>query len=420
MSSDQHTQSVESAGLTDVPGFQASGVSCDVRDLGDGRLDVALVFSQHPCSAAAVFTTNEVVAAPVTLNRESLQKVDVHHGVIVNSGNANAWTGAQGIVDAREMQAMAAAACDVAEPSILVCSTGHIGLPLPMLRIRNGIRHAATGKGTSSEHGINASQAILTTDSNAKRATVQVTTAQGDITIAGMAKGAGMIHPDMATMLAFIATDAKIERSCLQDMLRNAVKTSFNAITVDGDRSTNDTVIVLANGQSQITVDPKDFLLHAGFSQALHQVCSILAEKLVCDGEKITKVVEILIEGAASEADAEAIARAMGNSLLVKTSWYGNDPNWGRLMDAAGYAGARIEEFKVDLAYKPHSTSSDSTQPVAVLRSGNALSENEHLWKTIVARERFTILLNLNIGSSSYRFLATDLTEEYVDFNKSE
>ena len=217
MSSELHTQSVESAGIADVPGFQTSGISCDVRDQADGRLDVALVFSALPCSAAAVFTTNEVVAAPVTLNRESLGKVDVHHGIIANSGNANAWTGTQGIADAREMRAMAAAACGVTEHSILVCSTGHIGLPLPMSRIRNGISDAAAGMGTSSEHGINASLAILTTDSSAKRATVQVTTPQGIITIAGMAKGAGMIHPDMATMLAFIATDATIERSCLQE-----------------------------------------------------------------------------------------------------------------------------------------------------------------------------------------------------------
>ena len=408
-----------SNGITDVPGFQAGGASCDVRGLKNDRLDTAIVYSSRPCHAAGVFTTNAAPAAPVKVSRRIIARQGAVHGVVANSGNANAWTGQRGLADAETMCELAEKECSAESHSFLVCSTGHIGKFLPMDKLEVGIRTAAATRGTTDRHGLMASDAILTTDTGRKVVTVQFPWRDELLTVSGMAKGAGMIHPYMATMLAFIATDAEVDRTLLQRTLANAVSTSFNAITVDGDRSTNDTVLLLANGCSGVAINPSNETLTDRFTAALQHVCSSLAEKIVCDGERRTRVVELLVEGAASNGDAEAIARTVGNSILVKTSWFGSDPNFGRLLDAVGYSGARLVEGSLDLAYRPYPANPE-TESVPVVVKGEPVLANEAQWDEIVSQPRFSIIIDLNLGKGSFRLLATDLSMGYVNFNKSE
>ncbi len=401
----------QSAGLSDVPGFLLSGVGCDIRQKGDlNRLDMALCISKTPCTAAGVFTTNEVFAAPVRLCREILDTKNPLHGFVANSGNANACTGKQGLQNARKMSELACAAAGLEKNSLFVASTGRIGRQLPMGNIEKGIADAAKNLGNSQSHGNAAANAILTSDTHQKTVTVSFETQAGKtVTLAGMAKGAGMIEPHMATMLCFIATDAVIEQSLLQAMLKRCADRSFNCISVDGDMSTNDSVVVLANGHSGEKIE-KDSPDATQFENALYAVCDNLAEKIVGDGEKISKIVEVKVGGARDNAAAEKIARAIGNSLLVKSSWAGEDPNWGRLADAAGYARAGLDQDKLDIDY----------DNVPVLRGGCPVDENLSQWKQIVKKRRFSILVNLNVGAGEFRLLSTDLTEAYVTFNKSE
>ena len=418
----KHYQIIENpSGVTEVPGFLTAGVPCDVRELSDGRLDLALVVSKDPVSAAGVFTRNRGRAACVLASRETLQSGNPVHGVVANSGNANAWTGTRGMTDANSMQALAAEACGLPEHSMLVCSTGRIGRALPMKNVRAGIKDAAGSLAATRESGLNAADAILTTDTRRKPVAVRVPWKRGAITIGGFAKGAGMIEPNLATMLAFIATDAAISPSILRAMLKRSVNGSFNAITVDGDMSTNDTVLLFANGAAGLRVTRSEKTLFNRFSAALDYVCGRLAYLLVSDGERITKVVEVSVRGTRSARDAEKVARAVGNSLLVKTSWYGDDPNWGRIVDAVGYAGVPFAPEKFDMAYREfaHDPKVNSKQ-VPVLKSGSPVDRNLPAWRKIVAQSHFSIVLNLNLGKAAYRLLSTDLTEEYVNFNKAE
>jgi glutamate N-acetyltransferase / amino-acid N-acetyltransferase len=404
--------SENSPGLSDVPGFTAAGAGCDIRNKGDlERLDVALVFSEQPCAAAGVFTVNAVKAAPVRQCQEVLRRGRVH-GIVANSGNANACTGEGGMEDARETARMAAEDLGVGPETLFVCSTGRIGERLPMERLERGIRDVVARRAASAEEGKRAADAILTSDTRAKTITVRFDCGGNTITVSGMAKGAGMIQPNMATMLAFLATDAEVEQGQLQKVLSEAVRLTFNRITVDGDMSTNDTVLLLANGASGVRIDEQNSAALSLFREAVWKVCDFLAEKIVSDGEKITKVVEILVGGASSEEDAEKVARAIGNSLLVKSSWYGNDPNWGRLADAAGYSGAKFDDQEFDIFYG---------ETAAVL-AGEPVHTNRAKWKEVVQANRFTITIRLNVpgGEGKFRLLATDLTESYVRFNKSE
>lgn len=402
-----------SPGISDVPGFAVAGVACDVRNKGDlDRLDLALVFSEKPCAAAGVFTINAVKAAPVIQCQEVLQGGGPFHGIVANSGNANACTGEQGMRDARAMASIAAAGLTVPAESILVCSTGRIGERLPMEKIETGICEAVARRASSPERGQAAADAILTSDTRSKTITVSFQAGGKRVTLSGMAKGAGMIQPNMATMLAFLATDAEIEQAEIQQLLADAVRLTFNRITVDGDMSTNDTVLLLANGASGVRISFAEGETSRLFQAALWKVCDFLAEKIVSDGEKVTKVVEVLVKGAASEEDAEKVARAIGNSLLVKSSWYGNDPNWGRLADAAGYSGAKFDGRKFDIFYGE----------TPAVTAGEPVHQNRAKWKEIVQQSRFSITIKLNVpgGDGEFRLLATDLSESYVRFNKSE
>ena len=409
----KHTPNVQlietPGGIADCPGYTIAGVGCDVRETGDPRLDLALFVADAPCSAAGVFTLNDVCAAPVHVCQQIIaQSGDKVAGCVVNSGNANACTGAQGMTDAKAMSTLSQLESGIGAP-FLVCSTGRIGRQLPMDKIKAGIEAAAQGLSAASQASLDAADAILTSDTRRKVATARFDYQGTTITVSGMAKGAGMIEPNMATMLAFLATDLEADSALLKTVLKQASDQTFNRISIDGDMSTNDTVLLFANGASGVAANASDALLEA-FQQAVYLVCDDLAEKIVGDGEKVTKLVELIVEGCQSDADAEKVARAVGNSLLVKTSWYGSDPNWGRLADAAGYARVGLKEASFDIHY----------DDVAALISGKPQDSNLAQWKAIVAKKRFRITLNLNQGGGHYRLLTSDLSEAYVDFNKSE
>ncbi|GHB90073.1 bifunctional glutamate N-acetyltransferase/amino-acid acetyltransferase ArgJ [Cerasicoccus arenae] len=399
-----------SPGLGDVPGFLTAGTACDVRNTGKERLDLALVYSPTACTAAGVFTTNDVKAAPVLVDQEVLASGKPIHGFVVNSGNANACTGTQGMADAREMLTLSEQAAGAPSGSFFVCSTGRIGRVMPMANLRKGIANAGSALDSSTTQSDKAANAILTSDTKPKTVTTRFVWQSKTITVSGMGKGAGMIEPNMATMLAFIATNASVAQPLLQQVLIAANARSFNGITVDGDMSTNDTVLLLANGMSGIEVASENAELLSLFQEAVDIVCRKLAEKIVGDGERVTKFVRLFIKGAPTPTAAEKVARAIGNSLLVKTSWFGSDPNWGRLMDAAGYARIGLIEEKIDLFYND----------VPALLQGMPQDANLAQWKSIVTQKEFSITLNLNLGEAGFDLLATDLSTGYVDFNKSE
>ena len=397
-------------GIADCPGFKTAGVACDIRGKGDLELlDLALVASVEPCHAAGVFTLNDVCAAPVLVCKEILTSPSAKvAGIVVNSGNANAATAEQGMIDAKEMSAIAQLETGIGSP-FLVCSTGRIGRKLPMQNIKTGIAAAAKALSEKSQNSLDVADAILTSDTGRKCATAKFTYEGKTLTVSGFAKGAGMIEPNMATMLAFLATDLDVDNAALKNTLVQACNKTFNRISIDGDMSTNDTVLLLANGKSGLVPDDSPELLQA-FREAVFMVCDTLAEKIVGDGEKITKLVELIVEGCQTEDDAEKVARCVGNSLLVKTSWYGSDPNWGRLADAAGYARVGLKEACFDIYY----------DEVPALIGGTPQDSKLSEWKAVVAKKRFRITLNLNQGSGTFRLLTSDLSEAYVNFNKSE
>jgi glutamate N-acetyltransferase/amino-acid N-acetyltransferase len=400
-----------SPGLADVPGLRVGAGAGDIRRKDPARLDTALIVADRDVAAAGVFTTNDVKAAPVRLCQSVLAASGGRvRGIVANSGNANACTGEQGLRDAEASARLAAEAAGCPGAPFLVCSTGRIGEPLPMDRLGAGVAEAGARLAASAEEGNRAAWAILTSDTRPKSVTARLEWEGRTFVVAGIAKGAGMIEPNMATMLAFVATDLDAEPATLKAALLRANAASFNAVSVDGDMSTNDTVILLATGASGVSLEGAPAGLAARFAEALGAVCDALAEKIVGDGEKITKVVSVEVEGARTDADAEAVARAIGNSLLVKSSWYGEDPNWGRLADAAGYAKVGLDESRLDIAY----------DDVPAVARGRPLPENKPRWKEVVRRRRFSVRLGLNLGTGRYRLLTADLSEAYVNFNKSE
>lgn len=422
-------------------GFKASGVFCDIKRLGTGKgsekgqkPDLAIIASEKPCVAAGMFTTNQVCAAPVKLCIERMKK-GVAQAIVANSGNANACTGEQGFRDACEMAAETARLLSLKPEHVLVASTGRIGVLMPMENVKNGIRMAVERLSDTVASADEAATAIMTSDTRPKKIAVEVNIGNSVIKIGGICKGAGMIHPGMspdgkrpasmpgqlhATMLCFITTDAAIERDSLRKALEEAVAGSFNKITVDGDMSTNDTVIVLANGmagnmplnhRSRSKEMREQFAI---FQEALNHVCLSLAKMIVLDGEGVSRFVTIYVEGAKNDLQADAAARAVANSVLVKTSWCGGDPNWGRIMDALGYSNATVIEEKVDIGY---SNPSNPQITWAVKNGSPQPVPFEELCK-VVAEKEFNIHINLNIGKGRSYFYSADLTEEYVDFNK--
>ncbi|MDQ6632725.1 MAG: bifunctional glutamate N-acetyltransferase/amino-acid acetyltransferase ArgJ [Verrucomicrobiota bacterium] len=426
--------------ITAPRGFLAAGVFCDIKKLGTGKgsrkgkkRDLALIISETPATVAGMFTTNQVCAAPVKLCIERVKKSGAQ-AIVVNSGNANACTGGQGFRDAEMTAEFAAKKLNLSVRNILIASTGRIGVPLPMVNVKKGISAAAELLNNSQENAHHVAEAIMTSDTRPKEIAIEFSLGGKKIRIGGVCKGAGMIQPGMsangarpiaafknsrslhATMLCFITTDLAIESKILQAALNEAVAQSFNRITVDGDMSTNDTVLILANG---LAGNPKlktqDSRLKT-FQAALNHVTLELAKMIVRDGEGVSRFVTIKISGAKNFAEADAAARSVGNSALVKTSWHGGDPNWGRILCALGYSSAKIVEEKIDVAYSlPGSKkllfSLKHGQPTKTLFKGLC---------AITAQKEFDLHINLNLGNASALLYASDLTEDYVDFNKGD
>ncbi len=389
-------------GVTSAQGFLASGVHCGIKPQ---RKDLALVFSSVPAAVAGVFTTNKVKAAPVLIDMERIRSGQ-GRAVLLNSGNANACTGEQGMRDAREMGHLTAETLEVPEDLVYVCSTGPIGIPLPMDAIRRGIPEAVRLLGPD---GNAAAEAILTTDTVPKAAAVQVTIGGQVVTVGGMSKGAGMIHPSMATTLTVVTTDATAAPAMLQAALRRAADQSFNRITVDGDQSTNDTILLFANGEAgvpEITA-PGEALdaLQAG----LNAVTLTLAKAVARDGEGATKLIEVAIAGAASDEDAQRAAFAVANSPLVKTSIHGASPNWGRVMAAVGYSGAEVNPDRLKVQIGPVVVAERGVQA-----GGPELLEQagEHM-----AGHDVRVVVDLGLGRGEASVWTCDLSEEYVKEN---
>jgi glutamate N-acetyltransferase/amino-acid N-acetyltransferase len=391
-------------GVTAPHGFVAGSKYCGVKAANKSAPDIALIFSQHKTVAAGTFTTNKVKAAPVRVSRAHLNSPDVR-AIVANAGNANACTGVPGVRDARRMCVAAAKALGLREKQVLVCSTGRIGVALPIEKMEETIAGMEDCLGRNGS--IAAARAIMTSDTFPKEVAVEFSAGGKAVRIGGIAKGAGMIDPNMATMLCFITTDAVIDRRTLQKALSVSVEQSFNRITVDGDMSTNDTVLALANGAAgnkPLKYGSKEF---RAFQAALDHITRELAWMIVKDGEGVSKFVEVCVNGAASLADARRAAEAIANSTLVKCAWYGEDPNWGRIMDALGYCGAKMREEQVDIFY----------DGVAVVRGGMQSRTPLEKIRPIVKQKRFTICVDLNQGHGEYVVYTTDFTTDYVKLN---
>jgi len=387
-------------GITAPCGFEAAGVRCGIKARGR---DLALCYSVAPAVAAGVFTTNRVQAAPVLVSKDRVGRANLR-GVIINSGNANACTGARGYRDALNMAALTAKALGVPARSILVCSTGVIGEPLPMRKIAAGIKKATAALGP--DGGNAAADAILTTDTRRKTVAVQFELDGRPVRVGGMAKGAGMIAPDLATMLAFITTDASLSANLLHAFLISAVKRSFNRITVDGDTSTNDTVLLFANRQAEAGEVTRRHGLDR-FQTALEYVCDSLAQAIVSDAEGASKLARVCVRGAQSEKDALQIARTIADSPLVKTALAGSDPNWGRVLAAAGRAGVRFQPELVSLYLGD----------VRVARNGAGCKYDPKSAQAAVAGPSVRITLDLGAGDKEAAVWTCDLTPAYVRLN---
>jgi glutamate N-acetyltransferase / amino-acid N-acetyltransferase len=421
--------------VTAPVGFVAAGVFCDIKRLGTGKgsnkgpkRDLALIVSQAPATVAGTFTTNQVCAAPVRLCVERVRR-GIAQAIIVNSGNANACTGRRGRTDAEQMAKLAANVLKIRPADVLVASTGRIGVPMPMGNVKKGIKQAALLVDASLSSGSHAAEAIMTSDTRPKEVAVEFTLDGKTVRLGGLCKGAGMIQPGMsqsgappvlrplhATMLCFLTTDAAVESKTLQAALNEAVAKSFNRITVDGDMSTNDTVLILANGRAgnvALNARSPDW---PAFQAALDYVTLELARKIVLDGEGVSRFVTVRVHGARTPAEADAAARAVANSSLVKTSWCGGDPNWGRILCAMGYSEARVVEGKVDVGY----SLPGSRRILYSLRRGRPTRTSFKALCRITTTSAFDLHIHLNQGPGEALIYAADLTEDYVDFNKGD
>lgn len=395
--------------LVSVPGFRAVGVMCGLKQ--SGQPDLALVLADHSCAAAAVFTTNAFKAAPVLYDQTLLQRTGGRlQAVVINAGNANAVTGEQGLRDAEQTARWTEQLCGLPEDSVFVMSTGIIGHRLPMDKLAKGIRIASKDILTEAgQLGRDAAQAIMTTDLVSKESLSQTTIAGRPVKIGGMAKGSGMIHPNLATMLSVLVTDAVIEPVALDTALRQAVARTFNRITVDGDMSTNDTVVVLASGEAAhpVITDPHSPEFEI-FTTALTQVCANLAKAIARDGEGATKLVEITIRGAATEAEAETAAKTIATSPLMKTALFGNDPNWGRALAAIGRSGARVEPSRVSL----------TLGDFRLVEQGEPLDFDAviaHDW--LAGTDEVKLVADLGVGQAEATVWSCDLSYKYVEIN---
>ena len=408
MSGQNNIQKIE-GGVTAAKGFEAASAAAGIKY--QGRDDMALIYSEAPCRTAGTFTTNVVKAAPVKWDQRVVAESPFTQAVIVNSGIANACTGAEGYGYCKETAEEASRVLGVPEDAVLVASTGVIGMQLPIGRLKKGISLLKEAKGARLEHGTAAAKAIMTTDTVHKEIAVQVELGGKTVTIGGMCKGSGMIHPNMCTMLAFVTTDAAISREMLQRAVSADVKDTFNMISVDGDTSTNDTLLVLANGLAgnpEITEENEDY---RAFAAALNQVNTYLAKKMAGDGEGATALFEVKVVGAESKEQAVALSKSVVSSSLVKAAIYGHDANWGRILCAMGYSGAQFDPEKVDLFFE------SAAGRIQIIENGVAVDYSEEDATRILSEPEVTAIADVKMGTAAATAWGCDLTYDYVKIN---
>ncbi len=394
-------QFIENGSVTSVKGIKAAGIFSGIKRK---RKDLALIFSDYPCNSSGTYTLNKVQAAPLLLTKATVAKNDFARAVLVNSGNANACTGEAGYNDALQMQKWCAEKLNIKQEEVLIASTGVIGQRLPMDTIKKGIDEIVPQLCTCG--GLNAAEAIMTTDTKIKSYAVNVQLKKGTVTIGGIGKGSGMIMPNMATMLGFITTDAAIAKPLLHELLLKSVQKSFNKISVDGDTSTNDMVVLLANGASGISIE-KDTEASTAFLEALQALCIEMAKSIVSDGEGASKLVTVSVKNAKTQEDANLVGKSISNSPLVKTAIYGADANWGRILSAAGNSGAEFEPSKVSIYFND----------LPVLLPDYKLALDEEKAAEILSQKEFTINVDLSAGSENCTWWTCDFTEEYIRIN---
>jgi glutamate N-acetyltransferase/amino-acid N-acetyltransferase len=384
--------------------FLAAGLHCGIKE--SRKFDLGLIACPAGAVAAAVFTTNKIVAAPVAISKRHLKSRAIY-GIVVNSGNANACTGRKGLADAVKMCQAAASRMQVDPHQILVASTGIIGHVLPIAKITNGIKKAAVGLSESASAGLNFAKAIMTTDTKPKQAVKRLEISGKKITIAAAVKGAGMIAPNMATTLCFITTDIAISKTLLQKVLKEAIGNSLNKLTVDGWQSTNDTAIILASGLAKNAVIAKQDARYRRFAAALADLCDDLARQMAADAEGATRIFKVVVSGAASKAEAQKCARAIADYDLVKCAIHGADPNWGRIICAAGSCGVKLNPRKLTCKI------GDTT----VFRNGRPVKFNPKAVSKIIAAKEHTITVSLGAGKASDFCYGCDLSRQYVTIN---
>ncbi|WP_333676916.1 bifunctional glutamate N-acetyltransferase/amino-acid acetyltransferase ArgJ [Muricomes intestini] len=396
-------------GVTAAKGFEAASAAAGIKY--QGRTDMALIYSKKPCRTAGTFTTNVVKAAPVKWDRSVVESGVKSQAVIINSGIANACTGEEGYGYCKETAAAAEKALGVEAEGVLVGSTGVIGMQLPIDKLKNGIREMAENKNASLENGTSAAKAIMTTDTFHKEIAVSIQVGDKTVTIGGMAKGSGMIHPNMCTMLSFITTDAVISKKALQKVLSEDIEDTYNMISVDGDTSTNDTVLLLANGMAEnekIKYKTKEY---EKFAEALHLVNEYLAKKIAGDGEGATALFEVKVIGASTKRQAKILAKSIVCSNLTKTAIAGHDANWGRILCAMGYSGAQFDPEKVDLSFE------SKAGKIQIIENGRAVNYSEEKATEILSQPEVAAIADIKEGTESATAWGCDLTHGYIDIN---
>lgn len=398
-----------SGGVTAAKGFQAASTAAGIKY--QDRTDMAMVYSEKPCRAAGTFTTNVVKAAPVKWDQDIVYHQPEAQVIVCNSGIANACTGEEGFGYCRETAKAAAEALGVSENSVLVASTGVIGMQLPIQKLTNGIKAMVPVLDGSLESGNQAAKAIMTTDTEEKEAAVEFEIGGKTVTIGGMCKGSGMIHPNMCTMLGFVTTDLNISKNLLQEALSENVKDTYNMVSVDGDTSTNDTVLLFANGMAgnpEITEKNEDY--HA-FCEALNYINTSLAKKIAGDGEGATALFEVKIIGAESKEQAVTLSKSVVTSSLTKAAIYGHDANWGRILCAMGYSGAQFDPEKVDLYFE------SKAGKIKIIENGVATGYSEEEATRILSEEAVTAVADVKMGTCTATAWGCDLTYDYVKIN---
>ena len=396
-------------GVTAAKGFKAASTAAEIKY--KGRTDMAMVFSEVPCVAAGTFTTNVVKAAPVRWDQDIVYNHQGARAVICNSGIANACTGEEGFSYCKETAKAASESLGIPEDSVLVASTGVIGMQIPIARIANGVKAMAPKLEGSREAGLEAAKAIMTTDTEKKEAAVEIEIGGKTVTVGGMCKGSGMIHPNMCTMLGFITSDVDISKELLQEALSEDIKDTYNMVSVDGDTSTNDTVLLLANGQAgnpKITEKNADY---EEFKKALNYVNTTLAKKIAGDGEGATALFEVKVIGAATKAEAVTLSKSVVTSSLTKAAIYGHDANWGRILCALGYSGVQFDPEKVDLYFE------SKAGKIKIIENGVSTGYSEEEATKILSEDAVTAIADMKMGEASATAWGCDLTYDYVKIN---